>query len=99
MRISFQKQTENHVRSFGHQGHYSWNTNKSIAAYYRPTFGKCEKQKRCIPIEIQLFSNMMSVSIAEAIREAGQTLRQAGVPDARREAGSLLQHIIERDRT
>ncbi len=42
---------------------------------------------------------MMSVSIAEAIREAAQTLRQAGVPDARREAGSLLQHVIDRDRT
>ena len=41
----------------------------------------------------------MSVSIAEAIREAAQTLRQGGVPDARREAGSLLQHVIERDRT
>ncbi len=42
---------------------------------------------------------MMSVSIAEAIREAEETLRRAGVPDARREAGSLLQHVIERDRT
>jgi release factor glutamine methyltransferase len=42
---------------------------------------------------------MVSVSIAEAINEAAQTLRQGGVPDARREAGSLLQHIIDRDRT
>jgi release factor glutamine methyltransferase len=42
---------------------------------------------------------MISVSIAEAIREASQTLRQAGVPDVRREAGSLLQHAIDRDRT
>lgn len=42
---------------------------------------------------------MTRVSIAEAIREAGQTLRQAGVPEARREAGSLLQHVIDRDRT
>ena len=42
---------------------------------------------------------MMSVSIAEAIREAAQILRQGGVPDARREAGSLLEHVIERDRT
>ncbi|HYN23841.1 MAG TPA: peptide chain release factor N(5)-glutamine methyltransferase [Pyrinomonadaceae bacterium] len=41
----------------------------------------------------------MSVSIAEAIREAAQTLRQGSVPDARREAGSLLQHVIDRDRT
>lgn len=41
----------------------------------------------------------MSVSIAEAIREAAQFLRQGGVPDARREAGSLLQYVIDRDRT
>ncbi len=47
----------------------------------------------------QVSLNMMSVSIAEAIREAARTLRQAGVPDARREAGSLLQHVIDCDRT
>ena len=41
----------------------------------------------------------MSVSIAEAIREAAQTLSQGGVPDARREASSILQHAIDRDRT
>jgi release factor glutamine methyltransferase len=41
----------------------------------------------------------MSVSISQAIREAAQALRQAGVPEANREAGSLLQHIIDRDRT
>ena len=43
--------------------------------------------------------NMMSVSIAEAVSEASQTLSRAGIPDARREAGSLLQHVIDRDRT
>lgn len=42
---------------------------------------------------------MMSVSIAEAIREAAQTLRLGGVTDARREAGALLEYVIERDRT
>jgi release factor glutamine methyltransferase len=42
---------------------------------------------------------MMSVSIAQAIREAAQTLHQGGVPDSRREAGSLLEHVIDRDRT
>ncbi|MCM3906451.1 MAG: peptide chain release factor N(5)-glutamine methyltransferase [Pyrinomonadaceae bacterium] len=41
----------------------------------------------------------MNVSIAEAIREGAQTLSNGGVPDARREAGSLLQHVIDRDRT
>jgi release factor glutamine methyltransferase len=43
--------------------------------------------------------NLMSISIAEAIREGAQTLRQGGVPDSRREAGSLLEHVIYRDRT
>jgi release factor glutamine methyltransferase len=42
---------------------------------------------------------MMSISIAEVIREAAQTLQQDGVSDARREAGSLLAHVINRDRT
>lgn len=47
----------------------------------------------------QVSFQMMSVSIAEAIREAAQILRQGGVPEARREASSLLQHVIDRDRT
>jgi release factor glutamine methyltransferase len=38
-------------------------------------------------------------SIARALVEAAQILREAGVPDARREAASLLEHIIARDRT
>ena len=38
-------------------------------------------------------------SIARAIVEAAQILRQAGVPEARREAASLLEHVIKRDRT
>jgi release factor glutamine methyltransferase len=41
----------------------------------------------------------MSVSIGELILEGAQILRRAGVPEARREAGSLLQHVIQRDRT
>ena len=41
----------------------------------------------------------MSISIAEAIREATQVLRKEGVPEARREAGSLLAQVIARDRT
>src|SRR5688572_7913279 len=41
----------------------------------------------------------MSVSIAEALRQAAQILDQSGVAEARREASSLLSHIIERDRT
>jgi len=39
------------------------------------------------------------MKIAEALREASQILQRAGVPEARREAGSLLSFIIARDRT
>jgi release factor glutamine methyltransferase len=38
-------------------------------------------------------------SIARAVVEAAQILRQAGVPEARREAASLLEHITGHDRT
>jgi release factor glutamine methyltransferase len=41
----------------------------------------------------------MSVSIAEALRQASRALDHAGVAEARREAGSLLSHVIRRDRT
>jgi release factor glutamine methyltransferase len=41
----------------------------------------------------------MSLSIAEAILEASQFLRKAGVPEPRREAGSLLAFVAQRDRT
>ena len=41
----------------------------------------------------------MSVSIGAALRRASQELDEAGVADARREAGSLLSHVIRRDRT
>ena len=39
------------------------------------------------------------MTIAEALREASQILQGAGVPEARREAGSLLSFVIARDRT
>ena len=38
-------------------------------------------------------------SIARAIVEAAQILRQAGVPEARREAASLIEHLTGCDRT
>ncbi len=41
----------------------------------------------------------MTLSISEAILEASQILRKAGVPESRREAGSLLEHVIAKDRT
>ncbi|HKP81851.1 MAG TPA: peptide chain release factor N(5)-glutamine methyltransferase [Pyrinomonadaceae bacterium] len=39
------------------------------------------------------------MNIAEALREASRILQDAGVPEARREAGSLLSFVIARDRT
>jgi release factor glutamine methyltransferase len=41
----------------------------------------------------------MTISIAEAITEAAQVLKNSGVPDARRDAASLLSFTVERDRT
>jgi methylase of polypeptide subunit release factors len=41
----------------------------------------------------------MTNSISDLLRGASQVLRDAGVPEARREAGSLLSHVIARDRT
>ncbi len=40
----------------------------------------------------------MSPSIAQAILEGANKLRKAGVPDERREAGSLLMYVLDRDR-
>jgi release factor glutamine methyltransferase len=40
-----------------------------------------------------------SFSIGSLVAEAAQVLSRAGVPEARREAMSLIEHIIERDRT
>jgi release factor glutamine methyltransferase len=42
---------------------------------------------------------LMSVSIGEALRRASRALDHAGVADARREASSLLSHVIGKDRT
>jgi release factor glutamine methyltransferase len=41
----------------------------------------------------------MSLSAGKLMREAAEFLRQAGVPEARREAGSLLEYVVQRDRT
>jgi len=41
----------------------------------------------------------MGTSIAEAILHGSNKLRKAGVPEERREAGSLLMHVLNRDRT
>ncbi len=41
----------------------------------------------------------MGTSIAEAVLHGANKLRKAGVPEERREAGSLLMHVLDRDRT
>jgi hypothetical protein len=42
---------------------------------------------------------MKMMTIAGAIQEGAQRLREGGVPEARREAGSLLSFVLGRDRT
>jgi release factor glutamine methyltransferase len=41
----------------------------------------------------------MAISIAQAILQGANKLRKSGVPDERREAGSLLMHVLSRDRS
>jgi release factor glutamine methyltransferase len=41
----------------------------------------------------------MSISIADSVLQGAQNLRRAGVPEAQREAGSLLAHVLKRDRS
>ena len=41
----------------------------------------------------------MPISIAETILQGAHRLRKAGVPEARREAGSLLGYVLGRDRS
>lgn len=41
----------------------------------------------------------MGRSIGQALNDAAEILRRAGVPEARREAGSLLSFVIDKDRT
>src|SRR5262245_35194559 len=41
----------------------------------------------------------MNLSIADVLKQATQILQNAGVPEARREAGSLLSFVTGKDRT
>ena len=50
-------------------------------------------------MESKIGSGKMSGTIAEILKEATVELDRAGVPEARREAGSLLSFILARDRT
>lgn len=44
-------------------------------------------------------ASKMSLTIAASILDAAQILRRSGVSEGRQEAGSLLEHVINRDRT
>src|SRR5215471_16111372 len=41
----------------------------------------------------------VSISIAAAMAEASERLRAAGISEPRREAGSLMSHALQKDRT
>ena len=44
-------------------------------------------------------NKLPNFSIANALGEGAQRLQEAGIPDARRHAGSLLAHVLGRDRS
>lgn len=50
-------------------------------------------------LTLQESPETLTTSIAEAILQGAHQLRKAGVPEARREAGSLLAHVLDRDRS
>lgn len=50
-----------------------------------------------IPISVKSVAN--NYSIAEVLKEASRMLEGGGVPEARREAGSLLSFVLGKDRT
>ena len=41
----------------------------------------------------------MTISIADVVREGAEILQNSGLSETRREAGNLLQHVLDRDRT
>jgi release factor glutamine methyltransferase len=47
----------------------------------------------------ECFVNRSMTTIAETILQGANRLRRAGVPEARREAGSLVAHVLGRDRS
>ena len=50
-----------------------------------------------IPISVKSVTN--KYSIAEVLKEASRVLESSGVPEARRDAGSLLSFVLGKDRT
>jgi release factor glutamine methyltransferase len=46
-----------------------------------------------------VIKKLNTFSIEDAVREGAQRLREGGVAESRRDAGSLLAHVLDRDRT
>jgi release factor glutamine methyltransferase len=90
-----QSQIRNHSRRAA-----NYSQKPGGAAYYRAIDPDVKTSgQRSIHWSSRLKNQIMSISIAAAILEATQILRRAGVPEARREAASLLTHTITKDRT
>ncbi len=75
-----------------------------IEAKSKKAKGKSEDPKRAPRLYFYLMPFYLcfmetGLTIAAAVVEAAQVLRRAGVPEARREAASLLEHVTGRDRT
>jgi release factor glutamine methyltransferase len=47
----------------------------------------------------ELSKKLLNFSIANTVVEGAEQLRETGVPEARRDAGSLLAHVLGRDRS
>ena len=60
--------------------------------------GECEKMNSTLK-DNEGVGDSSVTTIASAILQATESLRSAGVPEARREAGSLMAHALEKDRT
>jgi len=77
----------------------SRNLENSASSIRRSSYAQYYTQKTRKPTVLSYSSKRMTTSIAEAILQGAHKLRKAGVPEARREAGSLLTHVIARDRS
>src|SRR5215213_6415652 len=75
---------------------------KSIPKSRWPSIHRCDvsiRSKRIIGSTKMTRKARMDRTIAAALKNASQILNDAGVPEARREAGSLLSFILGKDRT
>jgi release factor glutamine methyltransferase len=70
----------------------------SVAAYYSPARGAQATRGRLRVLLTEMSERLEgSLTIAGALREASARLRDAGLAEPRREAGTLLSHALGRD--